>query len=251
MLKKKESYLCLSAMLRAREPKLLNADKASRMLDASSFEEAAKLLTDCGYDDMSQMRTSEIEQALSDHRKEIFDEIERLSPDKIIPELFRMKYDYHNAKVILKAEAMETKSDHLLSDAGRMSPALLKGLYHEEKYSSMPGGLGKAMEEAASVLAMPAEKYCAFLAKLAVQSAPDGEGQIVLNASDRKNYGEAVVKQANDALGGKLTLSSETGDFAGGLIVRNGAVEVNNTLELLIDLCRGDMAAEVAKILFG
>ena len=42
-----------------------------------------------------------------------------------------------------------------------------------------------------------------------------------------------------------------TGDFAGGLIVRNGAVEVNNTLELLIDLCRGDMAAEVAKILFG
>ena len=84
------------------------------------------------------------------------------------------------------------------------------------------------------VLALPAEKYCAFLAKLAVQSAPDGEGQIVLNASDRKNYGEAVVKQANAALGGKLTLSSETGDFAGGLIVRNGAVEVNNTLELLI-----------------
>ena len=44
MLKNKESYLCLSAMLRAREPKLLNAEKASRMLDASTFEEAAKLL---------------------------------------------------------------------------------------------------------------------------------------------------------------------------------------------------------------
>ena len=120
-------------MLRAREPKLLNAEKASRMLDASTFEEAAKLLTDCGYDDMSQLRSAEIEQALSDHRKEIFDEIERLSPDKVIPELFRMKYDYHNAKVILKAEAMETESDHLFSDAGRISPAQLKTLYHEEK----------------------------------------------------------------------------------------------------------------------
>ena len=126
-------------MLRAREPKLLNAEKASRMLDASTFEEAAKLLTDCGYEDMSQLRSAEIEQALSDHRKEIFDEIERLSPDKVIPELFRMKYDYHNAKVILKAEAMETESDHLFSDAGRISPAQLKTLYHEEKYSSMPG----------------------------------------------------------------------------------------------------------------
>ena len=64
MLKNKESYLCLSAMLRAREPKLLNAEKASRMLDASTFEEAAKLLTDCGYDDMSQLRSADIEEAL-------------------------------------------------------------------------------------------------------------------------------------------------------------------------------------------
>lgn len=101
------------------------------------------------------------------------------------------------------------------------------------------------------VLSLPAEKYCAFLTKLAVQSAPDGEGQLVFNASDREKFGQAVVKQANAALGGKLTLSEKTGDFAGGLIVRNGAVEVNNTLELRIDLCRGDMAAEVAKILFG
>lgn len=153
MLKNKESYLCLSAMLRAREPKLLNMEKASRMLDASTFEEAAKLLTDCGYDDLSQMRTAEIEQALSDHRKQIFDELERLAPDPVIPQLFRMKYDYHNAKVILKAEAMQTPSDHLLSDVGRISPVLLRSLYHEEKYSSMPGTLGKAMEEAAEVLA--------------------------------------------------------------------------------------------------
>ena len=153
MLKNKESYLCLSAMLRAREPKLLNGEKASRMLDAATFEEAAKLLTDCGYDDMSQMRTSEIEQALSEHRKEIFDELERLTPDPVIPDLFRMKYDYHNAKVILKAEAMQTQSDHLLSDSGRISPIQLRSLYHEEKYSSMPGTLGKAMEEAAEVLA--------------------------------------------------------------------------------------------------
>ena len=29
------------------------------------------------------------------------------------------------------------------------------------------------------------------------------------------------------------------------------AVAVNNTLELLIDLCRSEMAADVAKVLFG
>ena len=48
----------------------------------------------------------------------------------------------------------------------------------------------------------------------------------------------------------EMKLSDETGDFAGGLIVKNGPVAVNNTLELLIDLCRSEMAADVAKVLF-
>ena len=38
MSNKNEAYLCLSAMLRAREPRLLNDDRAQRMLEAPSFE---------------------------------------------------------------------------------------------------------------------------------------------------------------------------------------------------------------------
>ena len=101
------------------------------------------------------------------------------------------------------------------------------------------------------LLQMSPEDYQAFLTKLVVKAAPDGAGQVVLNARDRKQYGQAVVKAANAELGGSLTLSDRTGDFAGGVMVSNGNVEVNNTLELLIDLCRGDLAAQVAKVLFG
>ena len=101
------------------------------------------------------------------------------------------------------------------------------------------------------ILSMPAAEYQAFLTNLAVKAAQDCKGQLVLNARDRKQYGEAVVKAANAALKGSLTLSDTDGDFAGGVMIKNGAVEVNNTLELLIDLCRGDMSADVAKALFG
>ena len=59
-------------MLRAREPKLLNNERAERMLDAASFEDAAKILTDCGYPDMSQMAAAEVEQVLAEHRSQIF-----------------------------------------------------------------------------------------------------------------------------------------------------------------------------------
>ena len=52
-------------MLRAREPRLLNDERAGRMLDAASFEDAAKLLTDCGYPDMSGFTAAEVERTLA------------------------------------------------------------------------------------------------------------------------------------------------------------------------------------------
>ena len=106
MANKKEAYLCISAMLRAREPKLLSREKAERMLDAATFEDAAKLLTDCGYEDLSQMDAAQIEESLEKHRAQIFDELGRFCAESRVVDLFKLRYDYHNAKVILKAEAM-------------------------------------------------------------------------------------------------------------------------------------------------
>ena len=161
MAKKKEAYLSLSAMLRAREPRLLNAERAGRMLDAASFEEAAKLLTDCGYPDMSQMNAKEIETALTQRRNQILDELERLLPDKAIAELFRMKYDTHNAKVLLKAEAMGTDPEPLFSRSGRIAPEKLRELYNEGRYSRLPEPFGKALEEAKNTLARTANPQLA------------------------------------------------------------------------------------------
>ena len=89
--------------------------------------------------------------------------------------------------------------------------------------------------------------------KLAVKAAAaDKTGEVIFNAKDQKAFGDAVVKAANEFLGsGSLTLSQETGNFSGGLKIKNGAIEVNNTLELLIDHSRSEMSAAVAKVLFG
>ena len=140
-------------MLRAREPKMLSRDKAERMLDAVSFEESAKLLTDCGYEDMSQMNAKEIDQALSQHRADVFAELAGLVPNGAIVDIFRVKYDYHNAKVIIKAEAMHSDESGLLSHSGRVSPEAVVTAFQEDKCRDLPGRLGDAMEEAKSLLA--------------------------------------------------------------------------------------------------
>ena len=153
MANKKEAYLYISAMLRAREPRMLSRDKAERMLDAVSFEESAKLLTDCGYEDMSQMSAKEIEQALAKRRDAALSELAGLVPNAAIVDIFRVKYDYHNAKAVLKAEAMNSDGSELLSGSGRVSPAALQAAYREDRCRDLPGRLGAAMEEAKSLLA--------------------------------------------------------------------------------------------------
>ena len=98
---------------------------------------------------------------------------------------------------------------------------------------------------------LPEEEYVAFLAKLAAASSVSRDEQVVLNKRDRAAIGEKVVKAANARLGGgKLTLASDCGDFAGGLVLKRGNVEANCTAELLVELQRGDMSAEVAGLLF-
>ena len=107
----------------------------------------------------------------------------------------------------------------------------------------------KAVEQ---LVNLPEEQYVALLSRLAAQASVTGDEQIVLNARDRAAVGEKVAAAANAKLGdGKLTLAGETGDFKGGLILRRGNIEANCTAELLVELCRGDMAAELARVLFG
>lgn len=105
------------------------------------------------------------------------------------------------------------------------------------------------------IVALPQAQYIELLAKLAADAAVTGEEEIVLNARDKAVVGEAVVKAANAKLQAKgvkagLSLSGKEGGFAGGLILHRGSIEVNCTVELLVELCRGEMSATLAGVLF-
>lgn len=104
----------------------------------------------------------------------------------------------------------------------------------------------------AQILALPEERYVEFLASLAAKASSSGDEEILLNARDRAAIGEKVVTAANEKLGGgKLRLGEGSGAFDGGLLLRRGSIEVNCTAELLVELCRGEMSAQLAEVLFG
>lgn len=111
--------------------------------------------------------------------------------------------------------------------------------------------LGKAFALAVDKLrAMPDQDYIRLLASLADKASETGTEQLILNADDREKYGEAIVKRANAVSGKSLTLSEETRPIVGGLILSQGRIEVNCTLDALAAQSRTGLSAEAAKRLF-
>lgn len=156
---KDTDYLFISAFLRAREPQLLSREKAERML-ASSVQEAARILEGCGYQDVL---TAGLDRAINERRSAAFDEIEQLAPkDGIVP-LFRMRYDYHNAKAIVKAEAMGQDPMSILLDAGRADKQVLKTAYESGEDGSVPQAVLTAMRQARDVLSRTSDPQLADL----------------------------------------------------------------------------------------
>ena len=150
---KDNAYLALTAMLRAREAKMLDRDRMDRMLNAASYADAAKLLVDCKYEDMSSLDSKLLDAVLNARKQAIFDEVYRMSPEKELVDVFRLKYDYHNAKVVVKAAGAGTVGEHLFSDEGRVTGEQIAQAYEQDHYSQLPGALGAAVKEAKIMLA--------------------------------------------------------------------------------------------------
>lgn len=151
MTMKRENYLFISAFLRARESQMVSRTKAEQMLDAPTFDDCAKMLVESGYDDMSQLNLKQIETKLSEYRTALFRELETMLPDVAALDLFRLKYDYHNIKVLIKS-GTGPDAERLLSDSGRVPAAKMKALYEEDLLREIPGLLPGAAAEAKALL---------------------------------------------------------------------------------------------------
>lgn len=161
----------------------------------------------------------------------------------------RAEYDKQAARVYAEkvragAKACQDQMDSVQRIANMEAKKSLLGVKQEM--------VSRSFERAQALLTgLPGEQYVDFLAKLAARASATGDEAIVLNERDRAAVGEAVVKAANEKLGGgRLSLSERVGSFAGGLLLSRGNVETNCTAELLVELCRGEMSAEIADKLF-
>lgn len=150
---KDTDYLTISARIRAMENSLLTKERRERMVDARSDEEAVKVLTECGYAEPEDLSAGTVNAVLSQAREAVFADLAKSVPQPRLVEVFQIKYDYHNAKALLKAEALGENAKRLLMSGGRYVPSLLAEAFHRGDMEGFSEPFQTAVDAAQDALA--------------------------------------------------------------------------------------------------
>ena len=149
---KETDYLFLSTRVKCLECSLLSRERMERMLEARTVEDAAKVLQECGYAEMARVGQEELDQVIAQQRHKTMEDLSSVAPDPRLIDVFKIKYDYHNVKVLLKADAMGVSADRLLVDAGRVKADVLADGLRNAELRGVSYILRKAVSDARDVL---------------------------------------------------------------------------------------------------
>ncbi len=166
------------------------------------------------------------------------DEVEKIS------EKYRVQADREAAESAAKNERAAAEREERLISVAQMEA-------RKDLLAARQSQVEAAFELALKTLReLPDDQYIAVAADLMVRAAGQGGGEVVFSPAEREKIGQSAVDEANRRLNGKLTLSDETRPLKGGFILVDGSVEVNCTFDTLVRLQKGEMAGEVAAVLF-
>ena len=146
--RKDTDYLFLASRVRALERKLLTAPRIEQLLTAGDVAACSQLLSELGYEPIHD--EASLQASLKQQREAVFSDIARFMPEPELLDVFRLKYDYHNIKTLLK----DRSGGRLLMDAGCISAADMERQYAESgNWQFLPKEMADAAREAADVLA--------------------------------------------------------------------------------------------------
>ena len=146
--RKDTDYLFLASRVRALERKLLTAPRIEQLLTAGDVAACSQLLSELGYEPIHD--EASLQASLKQQREAVFSDIARFMPEPELLDVFRLKYDYHNIKTLLK----DRSGGRLLMDAGCISAADMERQYAESgNWQFLPKEMADAAKEAADVLA--------------------------------------------------------------------------------------------------
>lgn len=139
------SFPFASIIIKSKELKILGNDKITKLMACENAQAAAGLLMEWGYGGGDIESPYQYERLISRELGETYAIVRKISPDPEITDLFFLRYDYHNLKVLIKSqETGMGANERNLIKSGTFELAVLLTAVQEKKY----GGLTEQMKRA-------------------------------------------------------------------------------------------------------
>ena len=222
---KDTDYLFISTRLRALESRMLTRERMERMLEARSNEDAVKVLTECGYEGLDPLTSASLEESLKRGRENIFAELTELAPDRTLVDAFRMKYDYHNAKALVKCYARGEDPLRMLIDAGRVSTDVLRDAVLKDELETLPKALQEAIAKAREILDTTGDPQRSDFALDRAYYAEFTEAAKACGSSFLQEYVRLLIDAANLRSAVRSIRMKKNLEFLGEVLLEGGNID--------------------------
>lgn len=145
-------YIFAAARVRSVEKNLLNRERADKMIESKTPEEALKILRELGYgSEEGEAVTLSVDGMLSGEIKKAYDFITGIAPDPRMFDTLLYPYDYHNLKVILKAEFLGIEAEPFVIHVGTVAAPDMEVMVRDRSFMDMPEEMARAVAEVVEV----------------------------------------------------------------------------------------------------
>ncbi len=151
---KRTDYAHSVTRVRALETGLLDKGKIDRMAEARDAAEALKILGETAYGAaISRISTPfEYEAILRNEIAAVRELFWEMSPHPELTDLFFLKYDVLNLKILIKGKYLKQEVADILVSSGTISPDKITAMVAEGKFKELPPEIAQAAEEAQKAL---------------------------------------------------------------------------------------------------
>lgn len=217
------------------ETGLLTAAQLDRLLTAESDGEVVRLLRESGYPAMRLDSPETMDAAIMAAREETLRDLEDSAPDRRYVEIFRLRYDYHNLKAVLKARAMGADPDRMLTRLGRVPPEELKAALVSGELDRLPPLMAAAAAQARETLETTRDPQLCDLTLDRWQARDELETAHAAGSGFLQGYVRARIDAANLRALVRTLRMGRTAAFLRGALLPGGSMAERDLLSAAED----------------
>ncbi len=150
--KNEYDYVFPSVLIRSKEVHLLKKADLEKVAEQPGVPEAIKVLAEFGYGDGKDSKegasAASYEDILSRSLQDAYELVFSILPEEPEMKLFLYPNDYHNAKVLLKAEALKIDPSSFITEAASIPPEKLEEAVRKREFAILSSYMKQAITEA-------------------------------------------------------------------------------------------------------